>query len=110
MTKEATNIALRKESKARGIIAQLGLCKTLKGTHIIKELITGKKSMELLTDLEIEQIVDSWESRYCIPIELIDQKKNLDNISLIKKAEETDKDYRRRKVILIGDYIKTMCT
>lgn len=110
MTKETTNVALRKESKARGIIAQLGLCRTLKGTHIIKDLITGKKSMELLTDLEIEQIVDSWESRYCIPIVLLDQKKNIDNISLEKKAEETDKDYRRRKVILIGDYIKTMCS
>ena len=108
MTKETTNVALRKESKARGIIAQLGLCRTLKGTHIIKDLITGKKSMELLTDLEIEQIVDSWESRYCIPIALIDQKKNVDNICLVKKSEETDRDYRRRKVLLIGDYIKTM--
>ena len=110
MTKEVNNIALRKESKARGIIAQLGLCRTLKGTHIIKELITGKKSMELLTDLEIEQIVDSWESRYCIPIALLDQNKNIDDISLEKGAEETEKDYRRRKVILIGDYIKTMCS
>ncbi len=109
MTKESTNVVLRKESKARGIIAQLGLCRTLKGTHIIKELITGKKSMKLLTDSEIEQIVDSWESRYCIPIVLLDQKKNLDDISLVKKAEETEKDYRRRKVILIGDYIKMMC-
>lgn len=109
MTKELTNVALRKESKARGIIAQLGLCRTLKGTHIIKDLITGKKSMKLLTDLEIEQIVDSWESRYCIPIVLLDQKKKLDDISLEKDAEETEQDYRRRKVILIGDYIKMMC-
>ena len=77
MTKEAGLMALKEESEARSIIAQLGLCRELKGTHIIKELITGKKSVKVLTDLEVEQIVDSWQTRHYVPIALIEPNESV---------------------------------
>ena len=112
MTKEARLIATKEESEARSIIAQLGLCRELKGTHIMQELITGKRSVKVLTDLEIEQIVDSWQTRHYVPIALIEPNESIqvkvDNVKLYKENGETEKEYKRRKVELIAKYLKTI--
>ena len=112
MTKEAGFIALKKDSEARSIIAQLGLCKELKGTHIIKNLIMGNRSTEKLTDLEVKQVLASWETRHCVPIKLIDPKESIqikiDNFQLTKENDETEIEYKRRKVKLIEKYVKTI--
>ncbi len=112
MTKEAGIVALKQESKARSVIAQLGLCRELKGTHIIQDLIMGKKSTEMLTDLEVEQIMESWETRHYVPVRLIDAEESIqvkvDNVKVEKEDKETENEYKRRKVELIGKYVKTI--
>lgn len=112
MTKEAGIVALKQESKARSVIAQLGLCRELKGTHIIQDLIMGKKSTEMLTDLEVEQIMESWETRHYVPVRLIDAEESIqvkvDNVKVEREDKETENEYKRRKVELIGKYVKTI--
>ena len=112
MTKEARLIATKEESEARSIISQLGLCRELKGTHIIQELKKRKRSVKVLTDLEIEQIVDSWQTRHYVPIALIEPNESIqvkvDNVKLYKENGETEKEYKRRKVELIAKYLKTI--
>lgn len=112
MTKEAGIVASKQESKARSVIAQLGLCRELKGTHIIQDLIMGKKSTEMLTDLEIEQIMESWETRHYVPVRLIDAEESIqvkvDNVKVEREDKETENEYKRRKVELIGKYVKTI--
>ena len=100
MTKEAGIVALKQESKARSVIAQLGLCRELKGTHIIQDLIMGKKSTEMLTDLEVEQIMESWETRHYVPVRLIDAEESIqvkvDNVKVEREDKETENEYKRR--------------
>ena len=112
MRKEAGIVALKQESKARSVIAQLGLCRELKGTHIIQDLIMGKKSTEMLTDLEVEQIMESWETRHYVPVRLIDAEESIqvkvDNVKVEREDKETENEYKRRKVELIGKYVKTI--
>ncbi len=112
MTKEAGIVASKQESKARSVIAQLGLCRELKGTHIIQDLIMGKKSTEMLTDLEVEQIMESWETRHYVPVRLIDAEESIqvkvDNVKVEREDKETENEYKRRKVELIGKYVKTI--
>ena len=112
MTQEEKMIALKDESEARSIIAQLGLCVDLKGTFLIKELILGIKKPKELTDAEIEAVLASWESRHYVPIRLINPEEEIqvmvDNVKLSIIEGEKEQEYKRRKVELISMYIKTI--
>ncbi len=112
MTQEEKMIVLKDESEARSIIAQLGLCVNLQGTLFIKELILGIKKVKELTDLEVEAILASWESRHYVPIKLINPEEEIqvmvDNVKLSIIEGEKEIEYKRRKVELISMYIKTI--
>lgn len=56
-----------KESEATGKIIALGLAGELRGTAIIKEILTGQKTKEDLTERDFEDIYESYESRLCVP-------------------------------------------
>lgn len=112
MTKEAGVIALKEESEARSITAQLGLCRELKGTHIIQEFVTGKRKTEKLSDLEVEMVLYAWDSRYCVPRALLTPGEKtqvlVDNVNLTKEEEEKNKEFNRRKVKHIEKYVRTI--
>ena len=112
MTKEAGFIALKEESEARSIVAQLGLCRELKGTYIIQESVIGKRKAENLSDAEVEMVLSAWESRHYVPRALIKPSEEIqilvDNFKLTKEEKETDKEYDRRKVKHIEKYAKTI--
>ena len=112
MTKEAGLIALKEESEARSITAQLGLCRELKGTHIIQEFVIGKRKTEDLSDVEIEMILRAWESRYHIPRALLTPGEKMqvlvDNVKLTKEEKETNEEFDRRQVKHIEEYVRTI--
>ena len=112
MTNEARRIALKEESEVRSIIAQLGLCKELRGTQIIRELIKGHKNTKKLSDKEIDLVIYSWDSRYDVPIDLIDPKESfqtkVDNLQIQREEGETQTQYNRRKVEMIERYLRTI--
>ena len=112
MTKEAGVIALKEESEARSITAQLGLCRELKGTHIIQEFVIGKRKTEDLSDVEIEMILRAWESRYHIPRALLTPGEKMqvlvDNVKLTKEEKETNEEFDRRQVKHIEEYVRTI--
>lgn len=112
MTKEAGLIALKEESKARSITAQLGLSRELKGTHLIQEFVIGKRKTEKLSDSEVDMVLSAWETRYYVPRALIAQGEKMqvlvDNLNLTKEEEETEEEFNRRKVKMIERYVKTI--
>ena len=112
MTKEAGVIALKEESEARSITAQLGLCRELKGTHIIQEFVIGKRKTENLSDVEIEMVLNAWESRHYVPRALLTPGEEIqilvDNLKLTKEEKETDEEFDRRKVKHIERYVRTI--
>lgn len=112
MTKEAGLIALKQESEARSITAQLGLSRELKGTHIIQEFVIGKRKTENLSETEVEMVLSAWESRHYVPTALLTPGEEIqilvDNLNLTKEEEETDEEFNRRKVKEIERYVKTI--
>ncbi len=112
MTKKAGFIALKEESEARSIVAQLGLCRELKGTHIIQEFVIEKRKAEGLSEVEVKMVLNAWESRHYVPRALLTPDEEIqilvDNLKLTKDEEETDEEYDRRKVKHIEKYVKTI--
>ena len=112
MTKKAGFIALKEESGGRSIVAQLGLCRELKGTHIIQEFVIGKRKAEGLSEVEVKMVLNAWESRHYVPRALLTPDEEIqilvDNLKLTKDEEETDEEYDRRKVKHIEKYVKTI--
>ncbi len=112
MTKEAGLIALKQESEARSITAQLGLSRELKGTHIIQEFVIGKRKTEDLSEVEVEMVLSAWESRHYVPRTLLTPGEKIqilvDNLNLTKDEEETDEEFDRRKVKHIERYVRTI--
>lgn len=108
MTREEF-VALKEESESRSVISQLGLCCELKGTDIIKRFISKKTTTKVLSDIEIEQVMDSWETRYYVPRELVETQK-VDKIELEREEEEGERDieYKRRKCEMIEQYVRTI--
>ena len=112
MTREAGLVALKQESEARSIIAQLGLCRELQGTHIIQQFVIGGRKTEDLSNKEVEMVLSAWESRYYVPRALLTPEEDIqilvDNLSLTKEEEETEEEFGRRKVKHIERYVKTI--
>ena len=112
MTKEAGLIALKEESEVRSITAQLGLNRELRGTHIIQEFVIGKRKTEDLSDVEIEMVLNAWESRHYVPRALLTPGEEIqilvDNLNLTKEEEETEEKFNRRKTKQIERYVRTI--
>lgn len=112
MTKEAGLVALKEESEARSIIAQLGLCRELQGTHIIQQFVIGGRKTEDLSNKEVDMVLSAWESRYHIPRALLTPGEKMqvlvDNVKLTKDEKETNEEFDRRKVKHIERYVKTI--
>ena len=112
MTKKKISVEAKEESQGRSVVAQLGLSRELKGTHIIQCFVIGKRKAKNLSDAEIEAVLDSWETRYFVPITLIDAKESwqvkVDNVRLERTDGEEECAYKRRKVELIEQYVKTI--
>lgn len=112
MTEEAGLIELKQDSEARSVVSQLGLRRDLRGTYIIQEFVLGKMKAKKLNDTEIEEVLYSWDARYCVPRALITPGEKMqvlvDNLKLTKGKEETDKEFKRRKVEQIEKYVRTI--
>lgn len=94
-----------KESEATGKIIALGLAGELRGTAIIKEILTGQKTKEDLTERDFEDIYESYESRLCVPPDPEAEKKTRniyyqqEELNVKKGDNENLKSYRKRKVL-----------
>lgn len=105
---EMTEIQLRKmESHKYCIVYSLGIDRTLLGTKYIEKMIIDKIEVDNLTERELEQIVEVWESRK-IPSMQTKAYDYLDRFPQLKREEnETQKNFLRRYVKLIQRCVQT---
>ncbi len=83
----------------------IGLKCSLKGTKILEKLVTGKKELPNLSDREIDEILEAWESRKYVPINKADSAIS----SKPGHVEgETEMQYKRRHVAKIVDIIQNL--
>lgn len=94
-----------KESEATGKIVAFDLSRELKGTAIIKEILTGKKTKDELTERDFEDIYESYESRRYVPLDPEAEKKSRniyyqqEELNVKRRDNENLKSYRKRKVL-----------
>lgn len=82
---------------------RLGLNGSFKGTNTLKELVSGSKELSDLSDREIEDVLEAWESRRYIPI----GKLQMAISSKPGHVEgETDAEYNHRHVEKIVEILK----
>ena len=57
-------------------------------------------------------VLDAWDTRYCIPRSLLTPREKtqvlVDNVKLTKREKETDKEFDRRQVKHIENYVRTI--
>lgn len=92
-------------------LRKLGISPEKHGIYYMEQMIDGKIKAQDLTDEQIAEVLDAWNSRYFVPN---DMKEEVDHVSPPFTKEELEqklvsqKNYDRTYVELIEKYLKTM--
>ena len=97
------------------------------GVSLLRKLYYGSVKVENLTDLQLEAIRETWNTRSFIPLEMwkctecpkkktsecevCKKEKGFDNLYLIKPEHiegESESDYNRRYVLAMVELLKTI--
>ena len=89
----------------------VGIKMGMPGTRIIEELMDGVRTVEKLTDKDVERILDAWDTRHYVPEKLLGTNK-VDHIShsitkqQVEAGEYTQEERNHDYVKHIIDYLK----
>lgn len=89
----------------------LGISMGMAGTGIMDMMIDGKITTSDLTDKQVQDVLDAWETRNYVPCKLI---KKVDRVepAITKKEIEagtySQEEYNRNYVEMIEKYLHTM--
>jgi hypothetical protein len=98
----------KQESHKYEVILMLGVNRELIGTKYLSQMVVQKVKIEELTNKELVQIIEAWESR-SIPSVKTKNFTYLDRFPKMQKEEnETERNFQQRYVKMIQRYIQTI--
>ncbi len=83
----------------------LGISNEMIGTRLLERLMNREISISELTDRQINDILEAWDTRNIVPNS---RKEYVDRVRPIVTDEEDQSEYNREYVQIIGKYLNVI--